>query len=198
MKTTNDITKKDDALRLVMQRRKERRPVVELPEGFEDRVMERISESETKSTNKAKVVRLWLFRAIGAAAVVSGIIFLVEVKAPEAPPSAPERLRVGELRSGMGATIDLLSDLPKTEVSEVPPTISEGKALPSYVSSVASSLRSSAAPKGTANAGKPNNKTIVAPSGAEGGASEASICIDCELDAMSDELTAMINEFENQ
>lgn len=198
MKTTNDITKKDDALRLVMQRRKERRPVVELPEGFEDRVMERISGSETKSTNKAKVARLWLFRAIGAAAVVSGIIFLVEVKAPEAPPSAPERLRVGELRSGMGATIDRLSDLPKTEVSEVPPTISEGKALPSYVSSVASSLRSSAVPKGTANAGKPNNKTIVAPSGAERGASAASICIDCELDAMSDELTAMINEFENQ
>ena len=27
---------------------------------------------------------------------------------------------------------------------------------------------------------------------------EADVCIDCEMDAMDDELTAMINEFENQ
>ena len=169
MSTMNDIQKKDDAFRKVIRRRKERRPIVELPEGFEDRVMERISESETKSTNKAKVARLWLFRAIGAAAVITGIIFLIEVLKPAD----------GVVQNVVSKVEDAHSPIaPKTE-----------KVLPQMAE-----VRTQATPrKKQSSKGRKEKiarETIVK--------TEDDVCISCELDAMSDELTAMINEFENQ
>lgn len=169
MNRTNDITKKGDALRLVMQWRKERRPVVELPEGFEDRVMERISESETKSTNKAKVARLWLFRAIGAAAVITGIIFLIEVLKPAD----------GVVQNVVSKVEDAHSPIaPKTEKELLQMAEVRTQATP----------RKKQSSKGRKE--KIARETIVK--------TEDDVCISCELDAMSDELTAMINEFENQ
>ena len=42
MNMPDNIKPKDDALRQVMRRRKERRPSMELPKEVEDKVMERI------------------------------------------------------------------------------------------------------------------------------------------------------------
>lgn len=61
MKTSNDIKPQDDAIRQVMHRRKERRPMIELPKEVEDRVMERISTTERVSAPRGKVVELWFF-----------------------------------------------------------------------------------------------------------------------------------------
>ncbi|MBQ9636382.1 MAG: hypothetical protein IJV36_00610 [Prevotella sp.] len=165
----NDIQKKDDALQLVMQRRKERRPKVELPEGLEDRVMERISASGTKSTNKAKVARLWLFLAIGAAAVVTGIIFLVE---------------------GLKPAEDVLQNVvTKVEDAHSPIAHETEKELPQMAE-----VRTQAAPRKRPSC-KVRKEVLADNAIAK---TEDDVCISCELDAMSDELTAMINEFENQ
>ena len=169
MSTMNDIQKKDDALRLVMRRRKERRPVVNLPEGFEDRVMERISTSETKSTNNAKVVRLWLFRAIGAAAVVTGIIFLVEVLKP--------------------AEDVVQNVVAKIEDAHRPISHETEKELPQMAE-----VRTQATPR-KRQSSKVRKEKNVREAIAK---TEDDVCISCEFEAMSEELTAMINEFENQ
>ena len=68
MKTSNDIKPKDDALRQLMHRRKERRPMIELPKEVEDRVMERISTMEKVSAPRVKAVQLWILRAMSTAA----------------------------------------------------------------------------------------------------------------------------------
>ena len=169
MNTTNDITKKGDALRLVMQRRKERRPVVELPEGFEDRVMERIFTTETASAPKAKVVRLWVLRAVSAAAVITGIIFLIEVLKPAEDVAQNKVSKVEDAHSPIAPITE--KELP--QMAEV-----RTQATP----------RKKQSSKGR-NA-KNTRETILK--------TEDDVCISCELDAMSDELTAMINEFENQ
>lgn len=169
MNRTNDITKKGDALRLVMQRRKERRPVVELPEGFEDRVMERISTSKTASVHKTKIARLWVLRAVSAAAVITGIIFLIEVLKPAEDVVQNKVSKVEDAHSPIA---------PETE-----------KVLPQMAE-----VRPQATPrKRQSSKGRKEKiarETIVK--------TEDDVCISCELDAMSDELTAMINEFENQ
>lgn len=169
MNTTNDITKKDDAIRLVMQRRKERRPVVELPEGFEDRVIERISTTEMASDPKAKVVRLWMLRAVSAAAVVVGIIFLIGVLKPDGNKSLDVAAKVEEVYRPI---------VPEPE-----------KELPQMAE-----VRTQATPRKRQSPKPRKQKTAddVMTKVAD------DVCINCEIDAMSNELTAMINEFEKQ
>lgn len=169
MNTTNDIKKKDDALRLVMQRRKERRPIAELSEGFEDRVMERISTTETASAPKAKVVRLWMLRAVSAAAVVVGIIFLIGVLKPEEDVVQNIVSKVEDVHSPIA-----------TETEKELPQLAE--------------VRTQATPRNrqSPKVRKENPARVAIVK------TEDDVCISCEIDAMSDELTAMINEFENQ
>lgn len=169
MNTTNDIKKKDDALRLVMQRRKERRPVAELPEGFEDRVMARIYTTETASAPKAKVVRLWVLRAVSAAAVVVGVICLIGVLKPDGNKSLDVAAKVEEVYRPIVSEPE--KELPQMAEVRTPTT-----------------PRKRQSPKPRKQETADDVMTKVAED----------VCISCEIDAMSDELTAMINEFENQ
>jgi hypothetical protein len=82
MNTPNDIKPNNDVLRQAMQRRKARRPIHELPEGFEDRVMERIKDiqipvkDDSSSKKKGTVIRLWSLRTVGVAASIAGLLFV--------------------------------------------------------------------------------------------------------------------------
>lgn len=82
MNTPNDIKPNNDALRQAMLRRKARRPLPELPEGFEDRVMERIKDIQMPAKNedsprkKTTVIRLWSLRTVGVAASIAGLFFV--------------------------------------------------------------------------------------------------------------------------
>ena len=55
MNMPDNIKPKDDALRQVMRRRKERRPSMELPKEVEDRVMERICAPDKVKSEERRV-----------------------------------------------------------------------------------------------------------------------------------------------
>ena len=82
MNTSNDIKPNNDVLRQAMLRRKARRPVTELPDGFEDRVMERIKDiqmpakEDVSPKKNTKVIRLWSLRTAGVAASIAGLLFV--------------------------------------------------------------------------------------------------------------------------
>ena len=171
MKSPNDIKPQDDAIRQVMHRRKERRPMIELPKEVEDRVMERISTIEKASAPRGKVVQLWFLRAVSAAAAIACIFFLVETMIPEEK----------EEPSNVVAKVEVPKPVEPEEkelpqIAEVNPHPTQRK--------------------------KPTSKTktnvIASVKDISLAKAEADVCIDCEMAAMDDELTAMINEFENQ
>lgn len=170
MKSPNDIKPQDDAIRQVMHRRKERRPMIELPKEVEDRVMERISTIEKASAPRGKVVQLWFLRAVSAAAAIACIFFLVETMIPEEK----------EEPSNVVAKVEVPQPVEPEEkelpqIAEVNPHPTQRK--------------------------KPMSKTktnvIASVKDVSLAKAEADVCIDCEMAAMDDELTAMINEFEN-
>lgn len=81
MKTNINIP--EDALHKVMTRMKEQRETPRLSEGFEDRVMERIEAEVVRPKRQRKVVRLWVLRAVSAAAVLAGIFFITRALMPK-------------------------------------------------------------------------------------------------------------------
>ncbi|MGM9707494.1 MAG: hypothetical protein ACI3YM_07790 [Prevotella sp.] len=165
---------KDDALRQVMRRRKERRPKMELPKEVEDRVMERICISSTKpdtpSAANTKVVRLWILRSLSAAAAIAGILVLAETMIPESHK---------DVEPALEAKIEVYRPQEHVAEHERPAVVAADEP--------AATHRKLHSPK--------VRKTTVRQLPDE---SDAEVCINCELDAMADELTAMINEFENQ
>lgn len=81
---TNNIDKHDDVLHQVMQRMKDAQEAPRLSADFEDRVMAQIEaiapsrKAAKPSGTTHKVVRMWVLRAVSAAAVIAAIIFTVE------------------------------------------------------------------------------------------------------------------------
>ena len=61
MNMPDNIKPKDDALRQVMRRRKERRPSMELPKEVEDRVMERICAPDKVKSEERRVKNSYVF-----------------------------------------------------------------------------------------------------------------------------------------
>ena len=171
MKASEDINTKYDAIRQVMHRRKERRPVIELPKEVEDRVMERISTIGKVSAPRGRVVRMWTLRAMSAAAAIASIFFLVETLIPEEKEGKPNVVAKVEVRKPV-------------EPEKEQPRIAEA--------STQSAQRKKHAPK---------TKRTIVTSKAEDishAKAEGDVCIDCEMDAMASDLAAMIDEFENQ
>lgn len=86
---TNNIDKHDDVLRQVMQRMKDAQETPRLSADFEDRVMAQIEaiapsrKAAKPSGTTHKVVRMWVLRAVSAAAVIAAIIFVVEALMPD-------------------------------------------------------------------------------------------------------------------
>jgi len=173
MKTSNYIKPKDDALRQLMHRRKERRPMIELPKEVEDRVMERISTIEKASAPRGKVVQGWFLYAASAAAIAC-IFFLVETMIPEEK----------EEPSSVVAKVEVPKPMePEVKPEKEQPQIAEVNLRPAQ--------RKKLTPKTMTN-------VIACVKDVSLAKAEADVCIDCEMAAMDCELTAMINEFENQ
>lgn len=180
MNMPDNIKPKDDALRQVMRRRKERRPSMELPKEVEDRVMERICRSspkpDTPSAANTKVVRLWILRSLSAAAAIACILVLAETMIPE---------KQKEDISAIVAKVEIHQPVePGTNTKREHPQTS-------VPDTQIASLKKRGLPPKTEKADEIEN---VAHDPIE----KTEVCINCELDAMADELTAMINEFENQ
>ena len=168
MNMPDNIKPKDDALRQVMRRRKERRPSMELPKEVEDRVMERIHTPH----RGAGGLSLSILRSLSAAAAIAGFLVLAETMMPE---------RQKE---------DIPAIVAKEENPQpVEPGTNTKREHPQDTR-IASQKKRGPSPK-TEKADKIEN---VAHAPLE----KTEVCINCELDAMADELTAMINEFENQ
>ncbi|MBQ8969297.1 MAG: hypothetical protein IJ064_06170 [Bacteroidaceae bacterium] len=178
MKASDDIRLKDDAFRQAMLRRKAQRPMMEFPKDLEDRVMERIYASPLTSgttiARRGKTVRLWIIRAAGVAAVVTGVVFLVGTLRPtERETVSPKVVAKAEVHTP--AEPETKKELPQT-----------------------AEVRTSPIPRMRP---QPKAREDVAVKRAEDGAiakAVEDVCINCELDAMSRELTAMIDGFENQ
>lgn len=174
MKTSNDIKPKDDALRQLMHRRKERRPMIELPKEVEDRVMERISTIEKASAPRVKVMQLWILRAVSAAAVIASVFFLVETVILEEKEEPSNVVAKVEVRKPIETESEQKKEQPQV-VEEKPRLVQRKKFTPKA---------------------KPN--AVASVEDIPLAEAETDVCIDCEMDAMDCELTAMINEFENR
>ncbi|MGM9708485.1 MAG: hypothetical protein ACI3ZB_02595 [Prevotella sp.] len=220
----DNIKPKDDALRQVMRRRKERRPSMELPKEVEDRVMERIcapdkvkseerrvkseerrvkneerrvksEERRVKNQNVFLLAQLYdsslftlhssfftlrsslsILRPLIAAAAIACILVLAETMIPE---------KQKEDISAIVAKVEIHQPVePGTNTKREHPQTS-------VTDTQIASLKKRGLPPKTEKADKIEN---VAHDPIE----KTEVCINCELDAMADELTAMINEFENQ
>ena len=217
MNMPDNIKPKDDALRQVMRRRKERRPSMELPKEVEDRVMERIcapdkvkseerrvkseerrvksEERRVKNQNVFLLAQLYdsslftlhssfftlrsslsILRPLGAAAAIACILVLAETMIPE---------KQKEDISAIVAKVEIHQPVePGTNTKREHPQTS-------VPDTQIASLKKRGLPPKTEKADEIEN---VAHDPIE----KTEVCINCELDAMADELTAMINEFENQ
>ena len=181
----NDISQKNDALRQVMQRKKSRRKPPVLPEGFEDKVLERIALSSAERPSKqrkTKQVRLWMIHIASAAAIVAVIFFVAETMIPEKEKEKHNAIAKVEISKPLKA------DTKKEEQSQqkaeaVMPPSHHPAPIPSK-----QPKRPSIHQESVINTAE---KTPFAKV-------EEDVCIDCEMDAMASELIAMINEFENQ
>ena len=203
MNMPDNIKPKDDALRQVMRRRKERRPSMELPKEVEDRVMERIcapdkvksEERRVKNQNVFLLAQLYdsslftlhssfftlrsslsILRPLSAAAAIACILVLAETMIPE---------KQKEDISAIVAKVEIHQPVePGTNTKREHPQTS-------VPDTQIASLKKRGLPPKTEKADEIEN---VAHDPIE----KTEVCINCELDAMADELTAMINEFENQ
>ena len=146
--------------------------MTELPREIEDRVMERIAAIEKDSVPRVKIVQLWFLRAMSAAAAVACIFFLVETMIPEEKEESSNVVAKTEVPKPVEQ---------EAEPEKEHPQIAEVNPLPTQ--------RKKQTPKTNVIATLEDNPPAKA---------EVDVCIDCEMDAMDGELTAMINEFENQ
>ena len=203
MNMPDNIKPKDDALRQVMRRRKERRPSMELPKEVEDRVMERIcapdkvkseerrvksEERRVKNQNVFLLAQLYdsslftlrsslsILRPLSAAAAIACILVLAETMIPERQKEDISAIVAKvEIHQPVEPGTNTKREHPQTSVPDTRIALQKKKGL---------SPKTEKADKIENVAHDPIEKTEV--------------CINCELDAMADELTAMINEFENQ
>lgn len=149
--------------------------MIELPKEVEDRVMERISTMEKVAAPKVKAVQLWILRAMSAAAAIASIFFLVETMIPEEK-EEPSNVVV--------AKVEVTKPVePEAEPEKEQPKIAEVNLRPTQ--------RKKPTPK-------TKTKVVASVEDVPPAEAEADVCIDCEMAAMDCELTAMINEFENQ
>ena len=177
MKTTNDIPRKDDSLRRAMQRRKALRPATTLPEGLEDRVMDRI----THRSRKARLVRLWAIR-IASAAAIAIVFFVAETMMQEKEVEKPKAVAKAEVRQTIRTD---------TKVEERPVQTAE----------VVQTTQHHSSPAPRRQHKQPNMLQEPTQSVAEEtmlDQTQQDVCIDCEMATMTSDLTAMFNEFENQ
>ena len=205
MTTTNDISRKDDALRRAMQRRKALRPATTLPEGLEDRVMDRINHH----ARKARLVRLWAIRIASAAAIAIGFFFantMTQEKHVEKPST------VAKAESGIFKITDTKTDgLPvqKAEVTQTqrhrPPSAPRRRhkqqERPVQTAEVVQATQHHSSPAPRRQHKQPDMLQESPLKVAEETMLDQTlqdVCIDCEMDAMTSDLTAMFNEFENQ
>lgn len=211
MTTINDTAQKDEALRRMMQQRRERREDTTFPKELENRVMERIyastPASDTVVRPRARSVRLWTVRAVGVAAAVAGVFFFVDALRPTESLNVSPRIvaKVEEIHRPIGADVKeegtarsqpqarplsqahSLSSCPASLYK--PPFGPSARPLPPHQGQT--SVRpSSPAPKPA----EPSSHGEAHPTAK----AEDEVCISCELDAMSCELTAMIDGFEKQ
>ena len=148
--------------------------MIELPKEVEDRVMERISTMEKVSAPRVKAVQLSILRAMSAAAAIASIFFLVETMIPEEM----------EEPSNVVAKVEVTKPVePEAELEKEQPKIAEVNLRPTQ--------RKKPTPK-------TKTKVVASVEDVPPAEAEADVCIDCEMAAMDCELTAMINEFENQ
>ncbi|MBR1667959.1 MAG: hypothetical protein IJ693_06740 [Bacteroidaceae bacterium] len=182
---TNNIDIADDALYKVMRRMKARREVPRLSDDFEDRVMAQIeaiapSRKEIKPAEKrSKVVRMWMLRAISAAAVITGIFLLAEKMMPEKE----------EGQSKVVAKVETSKPVePRTEAKEENPQTEKVTAPPAQRPNV---------PTATKHSNTRHSAVVNIAEEKNFATSDNDVCIDCEMEVMANELTAMMNEFEN-
>ena len=204
MNMPDNIKPKDDALRQVMRRRKERRPSMELPKEVEDRVMERIcapdkvkseerrvkseerrvksEERRVKNQNVFLLAQLYdsslftlrsslsILRPLSAAAAIACILVLAETMIPESQI---------DVEPALVAKIEVYRPLKPVAEPERPAVVAADEPAVTQRKRHSPKVRKTAVRQVT-------------------DVTDAEVCINCELDAMADELTAMINEFENQ
>lgn len=82
----------DLLIREAMQRHKKRNPIPMLPEGFEDKVMEQIKTKPHHRRADIMPIRILkpILRTAGAAAVIVGLFYLVQLLTPEKNEPRPE------------------------------------------------------------------------------------------------------------
>ena len=228
MRTANDIPRKDDALRRAMQRRKALRPATALSEGLEDRVMDRIAHHVRKARLvRSWAIRIASAAAIAigfffaktmtqekhvekpstVAKAESGMSKITDTKTDglpvqkaevtqtqrHRPPSAPRRRHKQQERPVQKAEVVQASPhrlSPASRRQHKRPDI--GFAFVHRDSAIRTTTMALAAP---------SVQQEPAPSVAEEATltqTRQDVCIDCEMAAMTSELTAMFNEFENQ
>lgn len=172
MNMPDNIKPKNDALRQVMRRRKERRPSMELPKEVEDRVMERIHTPH----RGAGGLSLSILRSLSAAAAIAGFLVLAETMMPERQKEdIPAIVAKVEIHQPVEPGTNTKKEHPQTSAPDT---------------RIAPQKKRGPSPK-TVKADKFENVP-------HDPFEKTEVCINCELDAMADELTAMINEFENQ
>ena len=183
---TNNIDIQDDALYKVMQRMKSRQEAPRLSDDFEDRVMAKIeaiapSRQKIKPTaERSKVVRMWMLRAISAAAVVTAIFLLAEKMMPEKKEGQSKVVAKVETRKPVEPATEAKEEKPQMEDATAPP--------PAQRPNVTTAIK------------HPDTQHSAAVNIAEEknfATSDNDVCIDCEMEVMANELTAMMNEFEN-
>ena len=177
MTTTNDIPQKDDALRRAMQHRKALRPATTLPEGLEDRVMDRI----TRHVRKARLVRLWAIR-IASAAAIAIVFFFAETMMQEKDVEKPKAVA-------------------KAEVRQTIRTDTKAEERPVHTAELVQATQHHSSPAPRRQHKQPDmlqEPTLDVAEETTLAQTQQDVCIDCEMAAMTSDLTAMINEFENQ
>ncbi|MDE5550120.1 MAG: hypothetical protein K2I99_02020, partial [Bacteroidaceae bacterium] len=124
---TNNIDKQDDVLRQVMQRMKDTREAPLLSADFEDRVMAQIEaiappRKEAKPSGTThKAVRMWVLRAVSAAAVIAAIIFTVEALMPD---GKDEKRMMTEIQPHKPFTPIIAQEAPTLAATEEKPVAS--------------------------------------------------------------------------
>ena len=160
-----------------MQRRKALRPATTLPEGLEDRVMDRINHH----ARKARLVRLWAIR-IASAAAIAIIIFFAETIMQEKTVENPKAVAKAEVRQTIRTD---------TKAEERPVQTAEVVQATQHHSSPAPRRQHKQPDMLQESPLKVAEETMLDQTLQD-------VCIDCEMDAMTSDLTAMFNEFENQ
>lgn len=212
MKAAEDTCPKRDALREVMARRKARRSVPVLSEGFEDNVMKQLAALPPVRVEKVVPPpargRIWRLRMVGVAAAMVGIFLLLKTAMPEAAKeTAPTAAAVSHPKESIRRIAEaesvkpVVSAVRVAETEVIKPIVSVAPVAEVQPQDLERGKVQRPRKASWRKSQQKNLQRVAADERAEAKSLVAeveAVCIDCELNAMSDELTAMINEFENQ